>query len=265
MASEPATALPATALIVRPTWPSTQVYAMAAVCLFAGLGIGYLLRTSSSPAQVDVNGSSPALQSGARTSVIAQGATSAARASADPHAGNPHAGLAAGRMPSLTEMKQMADKQAAPLLAKLKTDPKNTALLVQVGAIYHSTHQFKEAASYYQRAVDADPKSIANRNKLASSLYRDGEVDAAIAQLNQALSSDPTDPNSLFNLGMIKMQGKQDARGALAAWRQLLKTNPQLSENRRSAVQTQIAEAVTMMSDQHGAEGAHSSDQHKQN
>ena len=263
MTSDSTTAEPATVLPDRPTWPALQVYAMAAVCLAAGLGIGYLLRSSALPAQSAVNGTSTPAQSAPH--LVAQGANADAKPAADPHAGNPHAGMPAGRMPSLADLKQMADKQAAPLLAKLKTDPNNAALLVQVGAIYHSTHQFKEAASYYQRAVDADPKSIANRNKLASSLYRDGEVDAALAQLNQALSSNPTDPNSLFNLGMIKMQGKQDARGALAAWRQLLKTNPQLSEDRRAAVQTQIAEAVTMMSDQHGAEGAHSSDQHKQN
>jgi cytochrome c-type biogenesis protein CcmH/NrfG len=256
MTSEPTTAEPTIdlgALTARPAWPALQVYAMAGICLAAGLGIGYLLRSSALPSQSTVNGTSAAVQS------APQPAAANVMPAADPHAGNPHAGMPPGRMPSLAEMKQMADKQAAPLLEKLKTDPRNISLLVQIGALYHATHQFKEAASYFQRAVDADPENVANRNKLASSLYRDGDVDGALAQLKQALRYEPADANCLFNVGIIRLQGKQDARGALAAWRQLLKTNPALSDDRKAAVQKQIAEVLTMMSDQHGVEGAHTS------
>jgi len=258
--SELTPALPTSDLIDRPTWPALQVFAMAGVCLAAGLGIGYLLRSSTLPTQSAVNGTSSTTVQSAQHPAV-QSALGERKPATDPHAGNPHAGMSVGRVPSLGEMKQIADKQAAPLFEKLKTDPKNTTLLVQVGALYHATHQFKEAASYYQRAVDADPKNVANRNKLASSLYRDGDVDGALAQLKQALSYEPADANSLFNVGMIRLQGKRDARGALAAWRQLLKSNPELSEDRKATVQKQIAEVLTMMSDQHGVGGVHSNDQ----
>ena len=179
---------------------------------------------------------------------------------------SPHGGaMGGGRMPSLEEMKRMADKQAAPLLEKLKSDPNNSALLVQVGAIYHATHQFKEAAAYYGRAVQIDPKNVAVRTKLASSLYRSGDVDGAIAQLNQALSYDPKDANALFDLGMIRLQGKQDGKGAVAAWQRLLKTNPQLSADRKAMVQKLMANVLTTLGDQHGTEGARSNDGHKSN
>jgi cytochrome c-type biogenesis protein CcmH/NrfG len=164
--------------------------------------------------------------------------------------------MGGGHVPSLAEMKQMADKQAMPLLQKLKSDPNNSSVLVQVGAIYHGGHQFKEAASYYARAAQADPKNVAIRTKLASSLYRDGDVDGAIAQLNQALAFDPKDANSLFDLGMIKLKGKQDGKGALAAWQLLLKSNPQLSEDRKAVVVKMMAQVMTMLGDQHGTEGA---------
>ena len=59
-------------------------------------------------------------------------------------------------------------------------------------------------------------------------------MDGAISQLQTALQYDPKDANSLFNLGMIKWQGKQDGKGALAAWRELLKSNPQLSAEQQS-------------------------------
>ena len=168
-------------------------------------------------------------------------------------------------MPSLEEMKQMADTQASPLIEKLKSDPNDSAALAQAGAIYHSTHQFKEAAVYYGRAVQIDPGNVALRTKLAASLYRSGDTDGAIAQLNLALNYDPKDANSLFDLGMIRLQGKQDGKGALAAWQQLLKSNPQLSADRKATVEKLMADVMTTLGDQHGIEGARSNDGHKSN
>jgi cytochrome c-type biogenesis protein CcmH/NrfG len=152
------------------------------------------------------------------------------------------AGAMGGHTPSLEEMKQMADKKAAPLLEKLKSDPNNSDLLIQVGNLYKGTHQFKEAAGYYDKVLHVDPKNVAIRTEMASCLYYNGDVDGAISQLQQALHYDPKDANSLFNLGMIKWQGKQDSKGALAAWQQLLKSNPQLSADRKATVQKLMAD-----------------------
>jgi len=197
-------------------WQAQQVYAMAAVCLLVGLAIGYLFRGSQSPAAAT---------------------PSAAHAQADA----PPAAMG-GQMPSLDQMKHMADKKAAPLLEQLKSDPANSDLLKQVGNIYEATHQFKEAAGYYDKALRTDPKNVVIRTQLASSLYYNGDVDGAISQLQKALEYDPKDANSLFNLGVIKWQGKQDGEGAIAAWQQLLKSNPQLSADRKAAVQKLMAD-----------------------
>jgi cytochrome c-type biogenesis protein CcmH/NrfG len=155
-------------------------------------------------------------------------------------------------------MRHMADKQAAPQLEKLKSDPNNSVLLAQVGAIYHTNHQFQQAASWYSKAVEFDPKNVALRTKLASSLYREGDADGAIKELNQALTYDSKDANALFDLGMIKLQGKQDGKGAVAAWQQLLKSNPQLSVDRKAQVQKLMADVLTTMGNQHRAQGRHS-------
>ncbi len=197
-------------------WQAKQVYAMAAVCLLLGLAIGYLFRgsQSSAPPVPDASSAQPAAT----------------------------AGPMGGHMPSLDQMKQMADKKAAPLLEKLKADPNNSDLLIQVGNIYKATHQFQDAAGYYGKVVQADPKNVAIRTEMASCLYYSGDVDGAISQLQQSLQYDPKDANSLFNLGMIKWQGKQDSKGALAAWQELLKSNPKLSADRRAAVQKLMAD-----------------------
>jgi cytochrome c-type biogenesis protein CcmH/NrfG len=93
---------------------------------------------------------------------------------------------------------------------------------------------------------------------LATSLYRAGDVDGAIAQLNEALRYEPKDANSLFDLGMIRLQAKGDGKGALAAWQRLLKSNPQLDADRKAAVQKLMADVLTTMGDRHQAEGARS-------
>ncbi len=201
-------------------WQAKQVYAMAAICLVVGLAVGYLFRRSQPPA----------LPPGAGASLLANAQPSTA------------AGAMGGHMPSPEELKQISDQKAAPLLEKLKSDPANRDLLFQTGSIYQSAHQYKEAASYYGKVLQADPKDVAIRTELASCLYRNGDVDGAIGQLQQALQYDPKDANSLYNLGMIKWLGKQDSQGAEAAWQLLLNSNPQLSPERKASVQKMMAE-----------------------
>ena len=138
-------------------WKSTQVYAIAAICLIIGGALGYLLRGSTSvhvpsPAPPTVATGSPTIAAPAGT---------------------------APQTPSLEDMKRMADKQAEPLLARLKTDPNNSDLLDQIATVYKSTHQFKDAVTYYQKAIDANPKNIPARTDLASCLFYLGDVDRA--------------------------------------------------------------------------------------
>ncbi len=213
-----------------------RVCFLAALCLAAGLGIGYLLR-------------SPQL------SAPAQRNTSQASTTANTRP--------AGHHPGLDEMRLLADNQTAPLLEKLKSNPGDGSLLIQIAAIYHTSHQFKLAENYYNRALESDPKNVAIRTKLASSLYRNGDIDGAIAQLNRALRDQPTDPNALFDLGMIKLQGKGDDKGALATWQRLLKTNPQLSPERKTTVLKLMADVMTMMDDQNGIKRAQNDNGHE--
>jgi cytochrome c-type biogenesis protein CcmH/NrfG len=194
-----------------------QVYGLTAICLCVGLVIGYfLLGTIGGP-----------------------------KASRNPSVGNssPAPASMAGGHPKLTleQMKQMADVQASTLIEKSKSDPKNVSLLLQIAGIYQASHQFKEAAGYFEQALKIEPKNVTAHTDLASCLYYSGDVDGALKQLNEALKYNQKDANSLFNLGMIKYRGKNDAAGAIAAWQQLLKTNPNLE--RKSMVEGMIAEA----------------------
>lgn len=197
--------------------PAKRVYSMAAVCLLGGLLVGYFLLGSHAAPRVSqakvapIAPNSPATYNGV------------------------HAKL------TLEQMKQMADVQASTLIEKSKADPKNAGLLVQIATIYQASHQFKEASGYFEKALKTDPKNLSARTQMASCLYYSGDVDGAIDQLNQALKYNPIDANALFNLGMIKYQGKKDPAGAIVVWQKLLKTNPNL--DRKPIVEQMIAEA----------------------
>jgi len=198
-------------------WSTQQVYVLALVSLLVGLSVGYFFLG----------------RIGSQGRAQIQPSRSAANPSAIPGGGHPQI--------TLEQMKQMADVQASTLIEKSKADPKNAGILVQIGGIYEASHQFKEATDYFDRALKIDPKNVPVRTQMASCLYYSGDVDGAISQLYQTLKYNPNDVNSLFNLGVMKYQGKKDPSGAIAIWQQLLKNNPNL--DRKPIVEKMIAEA----------------------
>jgi len=201
-----------------PTWKPAQAYIMAGVCLLIGVLVGYLVRGSAKPASQATTVSSQMQQ-----------------------AASPPPGMGQTRMPSLEDMKHMADKQAEPLLAKLKTDPKNVELLNKTALTYKAAHQFQDAIAYFQKALAIDPKNVPIRTDMASCLYYIGDVDGALAELNKSLTYDPKHPGTLMNIGIIKWQGKNDINGAIAAWQTLLKLNPDFPQ--KDVIEHMIAEA----------------------
>jgi tetratricopeptide (TPR) repeat protein len=208
-------------------WYAWQAYAMAAFCLILGVVVGYLVR-----------GSAPAAMSAASTPAL-QGAMAAPNA---PQPGQMQSqSPMSQRMPSLDDMKRMADQQAAPLLAKLQTDPTNADVLNQLGNVYRVTHQFQTAATYYQKALAANPKNVGARTDLASCMFYEGDVDGAITQLEKSLTYDPRHAGTLLNLGTIRWKGKGDAAGAIAAWQKLLEYHPDFEQ--KDLVERLIAEA----------------------
>jgi cytochrome c-type biogenesis protein CcmH/NrfG len=192
-------------------WAPKLVYGMACVCLILGLSVGYLLRGSAS-------------------------------AKADPRSSShPQPSGDTGQMPTLEQMKEMADQKAEPLLQQLKKEPANKELLIRIAYFYKSAHQFKEASEYFDRALQLDPRNVAVRTERASCLYYNGDVDGSLAELQQALELNPKDPNALFNLGVIRLNGKRDPAGAIHAWQELLKTNP--GPDKKPIVEQMIAKA----------------------
>jgi cytochrome c-type biogenesis protein CcmH/NrfG len=199
------------------TWTAVQAYTLAVVCLLLGMAGGWLIRGSQSPAATPVE---------------------AASASA-PAPSNMGGG--ANAQPTPEQMKQMAETQAAPLIEKLKSDPNNPELLASIGNFYYDAQQFQTAVDYYGRSLKAKPADASVRTDMATAYWYMGNADTAIEEFNKALKYEPNKPNALFNLGLVKWQGKMDINGAVADWEKLLATNPNYEG--KDKVEQMIAEA----------------------
>jgi cytochrome c-type biogenesis protein CcmH/NrfG len=143
-------------------------------------------------------------------------------------------------MPSAQDLKRMADKQVAPLLAELQKNPKDADLLTRIGSAYLAVQQYQSAQQYLEQAaaVKASPGIL---NELSFVEYSLGNVDQAIETLKRALKQDPRNSKLLYNLGMYQWHGKSDPKAAIAAWQAFLKANPR--DPKRAQVEHMIAQA----------------------
>ncbi len=78
-------------------------------------------------------------------------------------------------------------------------------------------------------------------------------ADAAIAEFNKALTFAPNNPNTLFNLGLVKWQGKHDSAGAISDWKKLLAANPNYES--KDKVQQMLSEVEKQAGARPGAKG----------
>jgi cytochrome c-type biogenesis protein CcmH/NrfG len=191
------------------SWSSRQICMPAVLCLLLGIGAWYLAHSLSQT-------------------------TSDIRLMERP--GKPSS---AGTI-TPDQLKQMADKQAAPLMARLQKSPGDPSLLAEIGKIYYQTRQFSIAAKYYEDSVRVKPDA-AVLVKLGGAYHSDRDYDKAIAAWNRALRLDPDNPDALFNIGLVKWQAQGNPKAAIAAWQKLLKTN--LNPSKRAQVEELLAHA----------------------
>jgi cytochrome c-type biogenesis protein CcmH/NrfG len=194
-------------------WTNTQAVALAIVSLLVGTGGGYLIRQSQS-----------------RTKAPLAQATFAPTTTSAPS------------MPlSPAQLNDVANTQAAAKIEQLKSDPTNVGILIELGNIYYDAKQYPNAIDYYKRALNLQPTNTSVRTDMATATWYTGDADTAITEFNKSLAFEPTKPDTLFNLGVVKWQGKHDGPGAIAVWQKLLETNPNY-EN-KAGVQKLIAQA----------------------
>ena len=115
----------------------------------------------------------------------------------------------------------------------LKADPKNARAAIELGNRLYDAERYPEAIVYYRQALAVDPRNVNVSTDLATALWYTGDADGALAQFEKSLAIDPTHGQTLFNIGIVKSQGKNDYKGASTAWEKLLASNPGYPEAER--------------------------------
>ena len=212
---------------------NVQAYTLAVITLAIGIAVGYFAR-----------GSAPVPPSG----------ESAQTASAPAGMGN--APMGSAQLPGIGSVQQqqaaspeMLAKAAEPLLAQLKTNPKDFDTIVKLGNLYYDGQAYPQAIEHYEKALALQPDNTDVRTDLGTAYLYTGNADKAIASFEKVLAIRPNNAPTLFNLGIVRWQGKKDPKGAIVAWERLLQTNPDYPQ--KDQVQMLIERAKM-----HGASGS---------
>ena len=128
----------------------------------------------------------------------------------------------------------------ASLLSSVRKNPRDLDTLIRIGNLYYDNSKFREAVDWYGRALEIDPNNVSVRTDRGTSYWNIGQPDAAIAEFSLSLQSNPTHPQTLYNLGVVYLHGKGAPAEARKAWEKLLETNPGYPE--REKLRQQIAE-----------------------
>jgi tetratricopeptide (TPR) repeat protein len=107
-----------------------------------------------------------------------------------------------------------------------RKDPGNADYRTQVGNAYYDVGQFQKAAEAYQESLRLRPQDPGVETDLGTCYHYIGQSDRALEILDNVLKYSPSFPQALFNKGIVLLDGKKDAKGAIAAWEELLRANP---------------------------------------
>lgn len=120
----------------------------------------------------------------------------------------------------------------------VQKDPKNLPAWVELGNLYFDSDQPKEAIEAYSKYLTAKPENADVRTDMGIMYRRLGDPDRALREFEKAAQSDPKHVNSRYNIGIVLLHDKQDIKGAIKAWEEYLKVDP--NSERANRVRAQM-------------------------
>jgi tetratricopeptide (TPR) repeat protein len=184
----------------RPARPAARdssgnIFIVGIICLAAGLGIGYYFGKTAGSSALPVVSSAP---------------------------------------PQSSIMDPTAFLQSeATYKSMLSSNPRDLNALIQLGNLYYDNSRFSEAVEYYGKALEIDPNNVAVRTDRGTCYWSLSQPDPAIGEFQKSLLVNPSHPQTLFNMGIVYLHGKNDAAEARRAWEKLLATNPNYPDRAR--------------------------------
>ncbi len=127
----------------------------------------------------------------------------------------------------------------------VKKDPKNLPAWIELGNLYFDSGQPKEAIEAYRQYLAVKPDNSDVRTDMGIMYRALGEFDRAIEEFKKAAQSDPKHMNSRYNIGIVLLHDKGDIKGAIKAWEDYLRVDP--NSEKAQKVRTQMENLKKMV------------------
>ena len=120
----------------------------------------------------------------------------------------------------------------------VEKDPKNLPAWVELGNLYFDSDQPKEAIEAYSHYLAVKSENPDVRTDLGIMYRKLGQFDKALEEFRMAARSDPKHINSRYNIGLVLLHDKGDIKGAIKAFEDYLKVDP--NSERAQRIRAQI-------------------------
>ncbi len=124
-------------------------------------------------------------------------------------------------------------------------NPENPDYKTQIGNAYYDMGQYEKAAEAYRGSLELQPDNPSVQTDLGTSYHYLGRHDQALEIFDVVLKKHPGFAQALFNKGVVLQLGKKDFPGAIAAWEELLRDNPNFPQ--RADLERKISELKSGM------------------
>jgi len=136
----------------------------------------------------------------------------------------------------------------------LSKDPNNLSILIQLGNKYYDlgveeirqkgdaaepVAKWEKAIGYYKRALAIEPGNADVRTDMANLIQWLGRVDEAMVEYRMAKQSNPNHPQSRINILTLLAEAKQDYKGAVKEYDDMVKAMPGQGTNFELAQQVE--------------------------
>ena len=105
-------------------------------------------------------------------------------------------------------------------------NPTNVNAWIQLGNIYFDTNSFEKAIRAYEKSLELSPNNANVLTDLGVMYRRTGQPQKALDAFDRAMTIAPGHEQSRFNKGIVLRYDLNDREGAIKAWEELLKINP---------------------------------------
>jgi cytochrome c-type biogenesis protein CcmH/NrfG len=130
----------------------------------------------------------------------------------------------------------------AALIQATQTTPDNINAWAQLGHAYFDSGEHALAIAAYEKSLSLDGKRPDVWTDLGVMYRRNGNPDKAIECFNRAIALNQRHEVARFNKGVVLMHDKNDPKGALQSWEELLRINPQAKTPSGEPLKTMVKE-----------------------